>query len=73
MFCPKYFFFTFTYDYLKSLAILSTNIPTNDKLVTTYTLQDNFNNVLENCINKIYLNFGKICSKLEFSRIRLQC
>lgn len=65
IFFPDYFY-TFTYDYLKTLAILSTNIPTNDKLVTVCTLQDNLNNILENCVKKIYLDFGKICNRLNF-------
>lgn len=65
IFFPDYFY-TFTYDYLKTLAILSTNIPTNDKLVTIYTLKDNLSSVIEDCVQKIYSDFEKICNKLKF-------
>lgn len=57
--------YTFTYDYFKTLTVLSTNMPRDGELNTSYTLEDSAN-VLDNCINKIYLDFDKICQELKF-------
>lgn len=57
-------FYIFTYDYFKTLTVLSTNIPRNGELNTPYTLKDSIN-VVDNCIKKIYLDFDKICNELK--------
>lgn len=58
-------FYTFTYDYFKTLTVLSTNMPRNGELNTPYTLQDS-TDVVDNCIGNIYLDFDKICQELKF-------
>ncbi|CCD22933.1 ubiquitin-binding serine/threonine protein kinase VPS15 NDAI_0A07790 [Naumovozyma dairenensis CBS 421] len=61
---PDYFY-TFTYDYIRSLAILGTNIPSMGNICTHTCLNDELE-VLDQSIEKIYNDFTKISYSLNY-------
>ncbi|CCF59201.1 hypothetical protein KAFR_0G01670 [Kazachstania africana CBS 2517] len=66
-FFPDYFY-SFTYDYLRTLASLGTNIPSAGNICVHTTLKENVT-VLDEAITKIYNDFPKICGSLELPLI----
>lgn len=63
-FFPEYFY-TFTYEYFKNLAILNGNVNSLGKICGNTTLNDRAPEV-DKCIDKIYKDFSKICVSLDY-------
>lgn len=61
---PDYFY-TFLYDYFKTLVNLETSIPFNDDIEVKATLQDKIG-VIDRSVMKVYNDFSKICRALKF-------
>ncbi|CCK72331.1 ubiquitin-binding serine/threonine protein kinase VPS15 KNAG_0J02520 [Huiozyma naganishii CBS 8797] len=64
-------FYTFTYEFLKNLAILSTNVAGTGNIVFNKTLED-MSSVTDECVDKFYVDFEKICTSLEFPLTKLE-
>lgn len=63
-FFPDYFY-TFTYEYLRTLATFGTGTPTSGFICAHTTIEDQLT-VIDKCCEKIYLDFGKICESLGY-------
>ncbi|SMN21856.1 similar to Saccharomyces cerevisiae YBR097W VPS15 Myristoylated serine/threonine protein kinase involved in vacuolar protein sorting [Maudiozyma saulgeensis] len=63
-FFPDYFY-TFTYDYFRTLASLVTSIPNTGSLTEKCLLEDK-QNVCNNSLLKVYDDFSSICASLNF-------
>lgn len=61
---PDYFY-TFTYDYFRTLATSGTSVPTSGEIFVHTTLEDK-NNILDESCEHIYTSFSKICSSLGY-------
>jgi len=63
-FFPDYFY-TFTYDYFRTLASMVTSIPSTGSLTEMCLLEDK-QNVYNISLLKVYNDFGTICTSLDF-------
>ncbi|GAV48373.1 hypothetical protein ZYGR_0I06700 [Zygosaccharomyces rouxii] len=63
-FFPEYFY-TFTYEYLRTLATFGTGTPTSGSICAHTTIEDQLT-VIDKCCEKVYLDFGKICESLGY-------
>lgn len=63
-FFPEYFY-TFTYEYLRTLATFGTGTPTSGFICAHITIEDQLT-VIDKCCEKIYSDFGKICESLGY-------
>ncbi|KAL3234941.1 Serine/threonine-protein kinase VPS15 [Nakaseomyces bracarensis] len=61
---PDYFY-TFLYDYFKTLINLETSIPFTEDIEVKSTLQDKLG-VIDRNLMKVYNDFSKICNALNF-------
>ncbi|CCH58458.1 hypothetical protein TBLA_0A06660 [Henningerozyma blattae CBS 6284] len=59
VFFPDYFY-TFTYDYFRTLAMISTSTPRTGDICSNSGVKDQVN-VMDICCENIYFNFQKIC------------
>ncbi|CCE61446.1 hypothetical protein TPHA_0A03700 [Tetrapisispora phaffii CBS 4417] len=58
-------YYTFTYDYFRELSIMNTSVPTNGE-ISSNSILENKCDVLDECCNKIYKDFEKICASLGY-------
>lgn len=63
-FFPEYFY-TFTYEYFRTLASIETSIPISGATCGHSLLEDQIN-VIDECCGKLYVDFGKICRELNY-------
>lgn len=63
-FFPDYFY-TFTYEYFRTLATMETSIPTTGSICGHTVLEEQIK-VVDECCAKIYYDFGKICRELNY-------
>lgn len=64
IFFPDYFY-TFTYDYFRTLALICTN--TTGTRDSTSNISENDLNLMDKCCQNIYFNFKKICNSFGFN------
>lgn len=62
---PEYFY-TFTYEYFRTLATMSTSTPSTGA-VCTHTTLENQMNVVDGCCAKIYTDFKMICEYMGYT------
>ena len=63
-FFPEYFY-TFTYEYFRTLATMGTSVPITGSICANTILEDQVN-VIDECCRKLYDDFGKICQELKY-------
>lgn len=63
-FFPEYFY-TFTYEYFRTLATMGTSVPSIGAICGHSTLEDEVQ-IVDECCAKVYEDFGKICEALGY-------
>ncbi|AGO12933.1 AaceriADL316Cp [[Ashbya] aceris (nom. inval.)] len=63
-FFPSYFY-TFTYEYFRDLAVLNGHSSTLNSTCSSDTLVDRVNNI-DGMVTKVYQDYSKICSSLHY-------
>lgn len=64
-FFPEHFY-TYTYEFFKTMATMRTSIPVADVTYAHSTLEDQIN-LADDCCIKMYHNLGKICQELGYA------
>ena len=62
---PDYFY-EFAYDYFRALAILGTRIPKSDRITYPNMMLENYLDMFEEALNRVYKDFFRICQGLNY-------